>query len=1138
MFAAFVQSQQDYLTFLAGFAWLVLGLFCLFARASRRETMPWHWLGGFAALYGLYEWGHFVEFAVGEGRAHEWWKLLSELAAFGCLFRFVVGSPAGRAGRPSPRWLPTILLVPVALAAARHLPSALVLTRFLWSIPAGVLAVSAILRLQSHCTSPGAASRVRLLASLLAAALAFLVPEGVREAIALWWPATPNSAVGIATTALLECRGFAAMAAAIAFWAYLRAHVPARRDEAPASPWVTGRVWLTALCVFLAAGWMLTYAIAHHFDQRKRTALRHQVRLVAGMLNPLRIEHVAATPDEQARADLRRLREQVITVRAHSSEQVSVRLVRCVAGQLITIVTSDDAASESVPRAPDECLAELFAEPGAAPVIEAMHRDATGVWIRAACPILSPSTHQPIAALILDLDARQWEHELTFYRLVGIAITLTVGVILLTAFLVLQTVRETTRLLAASQAKFQTVFDSVNDAISIHDLTTGDVLEANRRAYEMVGASPADAGDRHPMPFSAHTAPYDSEHADVWIRRAAAGEPQLFEWQALDAQGRPFWVEVSLRQALVGDRQRLLAVVRNIDIRKRAQEELRRSYAELEARVEQRTADLGKATADLEADAQARAEVEAELRDSEARFRALAETESAGIMIFQGDHFVYANPGAELITGYSRADLERMAFWEGIHPDFQEEIRARARARQRGEPVASQYSVKIVTSSGAEKWILTTVGAIMYGGHPATLVMYFDVSQHRKHEDDKQRRQQRLLEDHKLESLGAMAAGIAHDFNNLLMVILGNTELLLREDIAQGDAKARLEDIRGAARRAGLIADHMLTYAGHGIFLGEPLKLSLFLHGIKPFLASFSSTQTDIVFDVPENLPPIEGDANQIRQILVQLVTNAAEAIGEQPGHITVRASTEQLVEAECGDAATGGLLLPGDYVVLAVSDTGPGIDDATAKRIFDPFFSTKFIGRGLGLSAVLGIVRNHRGAIRAASTPGTGTTIRVLFPVVPTAPPASAPVVKQCPPAKTTPPARGGAATILVIDDEDTVARLAEAVLAQAGYRVLTAADGWTGLQVLRDQHVDLVLLDLTMPGLNGDEVLREIRKQWLDLPVILSSGYAREAAITNITRTQIAGFLKKPYRTGALVQAVQDALPQRPLPAPVAAS
>ena len=280
----------------------------------------------------------------------------------------------------------------------------------------------------------------------------------------------------------------------------------------------------------------------------------------------------------------------------------------------------------------------------------------------------------------------------------------------------------------------------------------------------------------------------------------------------------------------------------------------------------------------------------------------------------------------------------------------------------------------------------------------------------------------------------------------------------------------------------------------------------------------------DIVLDLHPSMPAFDGDPAQVRQVIMNLITNASDAIGTSPGTITVQTGQMKVTREYLTDAWIGSDLPEGDYVFAEVRDTGCGMDAATLARIFDPFFTTKFTGRGLGLAAVLGIVRGHKGGIKITSTPGQGTTFRVLLPATTT------PVAPVVLPAATA-SVRVAGARVLVVDDEAGVRTIARESLKRAGFDVTTVNDGAEAVELLStDKGFHVVLLDMTMPRMNGTEAFKRIKEMQPDLPVVLTSGYSAQEAVGRFGNDGLVGFIQKPFMPSALVKAMDDAINQRP--------
>jgi CheY-like chemotaxis protein len=365
-----------------------------------------------------------------------------------------------------------------------------------------------------------------------------------------------------------------------------------------------------------------------------------------------------------------------------------------------------------------------------------------------------------------------------------------------------------------------------------------------------------------------------------------------------------------------------------------------------------------------------------------------------------------------------------------------------------------------------------------------------------------------------------LAGGIAHDFNNILVGILGNSGLALGELPPGSPARRFIERVEQAAERAAELAGQMLAYSGKGQFMVDTFDLRRLVEETAGLLETSISKKAELRFVFAGDVPPVRGDATQIRQVVMNLVTNASDALGDAAGTISVEIG---VVEADGVDLAptwTADELPAGRYVYLAVADTGCGMDADTRAKVFDPFFTTKSTGRGLGMAAVLGIVRGHRGAIKVASDPGHGSTFTVLLPV------SDEPAQDR--PAAARAAVQPGRGKILVVDDEDLVRDVAEATLTRSGFEVLIAGDGLRALAIVRRQGHELaaVVLDLTMPHMNGEETFHELRRLFPDLPVILTSGYNEPDATGRFAAPGPAGFLKKPYRPDDLLRVVTEVL------------
>ncbi len=386
-----------------------------------------------------------------------------------------------------------------------------------------------------------------------------------------------------------------------------------------------------------------------------------------------------------------------------------------------------------------------------------------------------------------------------------------------------------------------------------------------------------------------------------------------------------------------------------------------------------------------------------------------------------------------------------------------------------------------------------------------------DITGRKQAEVDKLAMERKLLESQKLESLGVLAGGIAHDFNNLLTGIMGNASLLSYDLPQTSPLHPHLRQIESAALRAAELCQQMLAYSGKGRFVVGPIDLGSLVQETVPLLRASIGKSVRLQFRFAENLPNVMADHTQMRQILMNLVINASDAIGDRTGDIILTTGTVEADAALLRRAEHGAATHPGTYVYLEVKDSGCGMNEETRARIFDPFFTTKFAGRGLGLAAVLGIVRGHQGALFVESTGGHGSAFRLFLPA------QSAPAgVSNRPATGTSTPASWQVSgRVLLVDDEEAVRFVGSHMLESFKLNVDTAADGSEALARFDapGSHYDVVLLDLTMPGMNGEEVLRHLRQRRPDLPVVLMSGYSELEVSNRFAGDGPTAFVQKPF-------------------------
>ncbi len=509
------------------------------------------------------------------------------------------------------------------------------------------------------------------------------------------------------------------------------------------------------------------------------------------------------------------------------------------------------------------------------------------------------------------------------------------------------------------------------------------------------------------------------------------------------------------------------------------------------------------------------------LRLSEERNRLLVENASEGIAVIRDWRFVFVNPQLLKLTGYAMEEMESRTFTEFIHPDDREMISGRYRKRLAGDTSAFIYEVRFLTSAGDVRW--TELNSVLFRWQDGDAVLIFirDITERKTAEEERRKIEAQIQVTQKLESLGVLAGGIAHDFNNLLMAILGNIDLALMDMTPSSPVRSNLLEAAKASQRAADLCRQMLAYSGRGRFSSEAIDLNEAVEEMGHMLEVSISKKALLRYNFAGGLPAIDADATQIRQIIMNLVINASDAIGERSGIISISTGAiycdrEFLSETWLNEQLPAGL-----YAYVEVADTGCGMDRETLPRIFDPFFTTKFTGRGLGLAAVLGIVRSHRGAIKVYSETGRGTTFKVLFPTLEK--PAERPDGASEPGNEWR-----GSGTVLLADDEETIRTLGGSMLTRLGFSVITAENGIQALEIF-SKHADeiaFVILDLTMPRMDGEETYRELRRVRKDVTVIMSSGYNEQEITQRFAGKGIAGFIQKPYQMADLAAALRKIL------------
>jgi PAS domain S-box-containing protein len=563
------------------------------------------------------------------------------------------------------------------------------------------------------------------------------------------------------------------------------------------------------------------------------------------------------------------------------------------------------------------------------------------------------------------------------------------------------------------------------------------------------------------------------------------------------------YYDSSFQPMRVGGLEQDAVLVRLVDVTQRVQGrlELERVNAELQAEGER----LG-----IEIRERQRAEEIARTQASIlAEQAALLDLAPDAIFSMRMDGTItFWNRGAEEMYGWSKHE----ALGRDVHELLRTDSSIPLEEIQNHLVQTGQWSgeIKHYTRKGEVLIVLSSWAVRMRDGEPdGWLEIARDVTAWRRLEEH-------LRETQKLESLGVLAGGVAHDFNNLLTGIMGNISLAIELAKSGADISGILENAIHASEKAAYLTSQMLAYVGRGQFVVESVELSSAAREAIRLVRTSIPDSIQMELDFRSDVGFIRADPTQLQQIAMNLILNAAEAIGEREGKLLVRVTTHHVGPAEPRVHCDVGEIGPGDYGVLEVHDTGPGIDPEIRPKIFDPFFTTKFAGRGLGLASTGGIVRLLKGAISVESTPEKGTTFRVLLPMGGDEKTAAAPETQS---------------PILIVDDEEVVRQAASDILRSQGYEVLAAENGRQAVDLFRqrDGRFALVLLDLTMPVMGGPQSIGKLKAIRPEVPVLVSTGLNEETAMRRFAGADIAGFIQKPYTLRALAEKIRGILDRR---------
>ncbi len=673
-----------------------------------------------------------------------------------------------------------------------------------------------------------------------------------------------------------------------------------------------------------------------------------------------------------------------------------------------------------------------------------------------------------------------------------------------------------------SETLYRSLFDQANDAIF---LVRGDeFIDCNEKTLDMFGCTRDQIVGQPPYRFSPPKQADGRSSKEAAIERITAtfnGEPQRFEWLHARHDGSVFEAEVSLSNIEIAGEHLVFAFVSDISGRKWF-ERVQTTLLEISqsAHSARSLEHLFSAT---------RVSLSA-LMETTNLYVALQD-EQEGMYRFECFYDEYDDvelhtlrDASNTLTDYVRRTGDPLLL---TGPEF-EAFRQREGIRDAGASFDSWLGVPLITPRG-------TMGVCVvqsYSDEKAytqrDLNLMSFVAEHLgtaivrlQDEENRAVLESQVRQAQKLESLGVLAGGIAHDFNNLLTGILGNADLALLDLPRTSSAAVALNEIRDISRRASDLCKQMLAYSGRAASAPEPVDLAGEIHGMRDVLESLiPNTATFALEASPAGA--VNVDRAQLAQVVRTLVTNSVEALDGEPGEICVATGTACLDHTSLpGTMETDATRSKEPCAFIEVRDTGCGMDEETQQRVFEPFFSTKFTGRGLGLPAVQGIVRMHGGSVSVVSRPGEGTTMRIVLPPSDTGVPSN---TEECEPMDNARSEMNHNPRVLLVDDEDVVRNVGEILLDKAGYNVTTAADGRCALEFFREhsEEIACVVLDLSMPDMDGEQVFEMMRNVRPDVPILISSGYSGSDIVKRFERCDHWGFLQKPFSSDSLIAEV----------------
>ncbi|MBN1885158.1 MAG: PAS domain S-box protein [Candidatus Krumholzibacteriota bacterium] len=680
----------------------------------------------------------------------------------------------------------------------------------------------------------------------------------------------------------------------------------------------------------------------------------------------------------------------------------------------------------------------------------------------------------------------------TFFRIHRKKVVVTAILVIVQAmFIVLLVINNTHRrrmqkALSESERNYREIFNGANDAILIHDDATLSIVDVNERAAVLFGFSRNEMIGKSLGLLFPGESPRSEDEAEKRLSLAREKTPQIFEWRARRKDGGRFWVEVTARRAVIGGRNRILAVARDIAERTRAKEAL---------------------------------------RESEERMSVVFDASEAGIALVDAEGRIdFANHRMARMLGHrSRGEIIGVDFRSYLHPSSLEANERTTGQLRDGSLDHLLFERRFVRANGEEFWGHASVRAL-----PGTdksfrgmVVVVTDITERKHMEEMTARLEEQVRQAQKMEAVGTLAGGIAHDFNNILTPILGFAEMALEETEQGSLAHGDIGEVIKAGQRARALVRQILTFSRQSDADRIPVRIQSVVPDALALIRASIPPSIELVSGIDPDVGPILADPTQIQQIVMNLCINAYHAMAGSGGVLHVELEETKIASK---DPAVEESLVPGPYAKLIVRDTGKGMSQAVAERVFEPYFTTKHQGEGtgLGLSVVHGIVKSCAGAISLSSEPGAGTTVTVLLPVIePQGPEANEDEMSAL-------PLPSGTERIMIVDDEETIIEMERKMLEGLGYRVAGFLDSEEAREAfLADPGaIDLVLTDLAMPRLTGIELAEEMLAARGDIPIILCTGYGEMVDEKRLLRVGIRELYPKPVRRRELAERIRRVL------------